>query len=250
MGPVPVKPVGGGREHAADYRAPMATRAIIEFGKRHAGLFEGPVLEVGSKHQAGYEQWSPRDLHKGIDGDAYLGVDIEPGDGVDLVADLTVDPLPDRQFRTIHCHCVLEHVPQVQALATAMESLLLPGGHLFVSVPFAWRVHRIPVDMWRFTPQSIDFLFPQVRFEKALCAYSTRHPSRIVPVDDAPQLPLGGDGLRRLGRVAEVTVRGLRKTRFAGGILDEQGRLLVESNLMCIGVRTTSPSYTFFPSQG
>src|SRR5437588_1971790 len=100
----------------------MATQAIVHFGRRHRDRFATPVLEVGSKLQEGYEQHSPREMHpEGLRPEDWFGIDIEEGAGVDRVVDLCTEEgvlaLGADRFGTVHCHCVLEHVPEVAALS-------------------------------------------------------------------------------------------------------------------------------------
>lgn len=225
----------------------MPTEAIIAFGQKHVHLFPPPFLEIGSKVHPGYHQYAARAIHGFAPPDEWLGVDIEEGQGVDRVLDLTragsADLLGEGRFGTVHCHCVLEHVRDVFAMARSIERVLRPGGRLYVSAPFAWRVHRIPVDLWRFTPQAIDYLFPHLEFAPETCAFSTRDPSAFHPIDSPPELPLGS-GLRRQPAALSFAIRLLRRLRWDGGHLSRQ-RLLEESNLMMIGTRRTQPTHTF-----
>ncbi len=225
----------------------MATEPIIDFGKQHQHLFRGPFLEIGSKIQPGYVQHQPKEIHASMPGHEWVGVDIEPGEGVDVVVDLCDDHAVDElgwteRFETVHCHCVLEHVPEVFALTRNIQRVLKTGGMLFVSVPFAWRIHRIPVDMWRFTPQSIDYLFPQIRFDANVCGISTRHRGHVFRVDQAPELDLGSN-LSNMGLLPSLMIRVIRKMGLDMGFFSERA-LLMESNLMMIGQKTPGTIYT------
>lgn len=227
----------------------MATEAIIRFGRLHAAKFVGPVLEVGSLIQPSYDQKSPRCIQESTDDVEWVGIDIEDGQGVDYVADLSVPGVAAAHgwtgtFRTVHCHCVMEHVRDPFALARGIQDCLHPEGVLFISVPFSWKVHRIPVDMWRFTPQSIDYLFPCVEFDPASCAFSTRAADRFHPVEAPPELHLGSR-IGENGRVFGFALRLARKLRVEGGVLSGQRALMLESNLMMIGRKVSGPAFTF-----
>jgi SAM-dependent methyltransferase len=228
----------------------MATKAIVLFGKKHAGLFSAPVLEIGSKNQPSYEQFSPREIHPQVKAEDYIGIDIEAGENVNFVIDLcdpkSVEKLGAERFQTVHCHCVLEHVPDIFQMCRNIEKILKPGGKLFVSAPSAWRLHRIPVDMWRFTPQSIDYLFPQIHFKPELCAFSTRDPQRFFPADEIPEFHVQS-GLKKVNPLLNLAVRVLRKLKCDRGYFSERA-LLMESNLMMIGEKKQAPVYTFFPA--
>ena len=167
------------------------------------------------------------------------------GEGVDQVCDLTAPGgsrrLGPGRFCTIHCHCVLEHVPDVFGMARAIDHLVAIGGVLFVSVPFAWRIHRIPVDLWRFTPQGIDQLFPRIEFDPGLCAFSTRRAGECYQVEAPPELPLG---TAPPGGLLGLSIRALRRLGLDECFFRHRA-LLVESNLMMIGVRRDANAYTF-----
>jgi len=229
----------------------MATEAIIHFGRERKLLFSGPYLEIGSKIQPGYINFSPKEIHDHIDDTDWIGIDIEAGLNVDKIVDLSILGIVEElgwkgKFGTIHCHCIMEHVPHIFNMATNIQNCLKEGGNLFLSVPFAWRIHRIPVDMWRFTPQSIDFLFPLLNFKTENCAFSTRHPRKLYSISKIPELPLG-TGLRKLGYCFSFLIRLLRKAGLDHGYFNQRA-LLLESNLMMIGVKKNHPTYNFFPS--
>lgn len=102
-----------------------------------------------------------------------LGVDMLPGRGVDRVLDLEGKlPASLGTFSHIECTSVLEHSKRPWLLAANLERLLAPGGTLFVSVPFAWRVHAYPSDYWRMTPEALSVLFPTIEWvERAFVHY-------------------------------------------------------------------------------
>ena len=80
-------------------------RAYIE---RHAHLLGDDVLEVGSRMTNPGAWWIVnRDLAQG----KWLGIDMQAGDGVDLVADIHKLPADfDGRFTGVLCSEVLEHV--------------------------------------------------------------------------------------------------------------------------------------------
>lgn len=94
-----------------------------------------------------------------------LGVDMQPGKGVDLVHNLE-QPLPESVGRFDHIDCVsmLEHCQRPWQVAENLKNVLVPHGTLLVSAPFVWRVHGYPSDYWRFTIESYEVLFPHVKW--------------------------------------------------------------------------------------
>lgn len=122
--------------------------------------------------------------------DDAVGVDLEAGDGVDLVHDLE-DPLPDvfGTFAHVECLSVLEHVRRPWLMARSIERALAPGGTLFVSVPFVWRVHNYPGDYWRMTPAALRVLFPNIAWSVLTLAHWKLAKGDRVPSETIDQYP-------------------------------------------------------------
>ena len=143
-----------------------------------AGSMQGPILEIGSKRYGGppiffdYRTLFPGTMR-------YLGADIEEGEGVDVVIDMTADisaikeRLGGTQFKSIICLSVMEHVKDIMSFARNVESLLEKDGMLILSVPFVWEIHAYPDDYWRFTPGALEFLYPAIKFDHAASCLHT-----------------------------------------------------------------------------
>ena len=89
----------------------------------------GPVVELGSRDFNG----TIRDLFAGAP--SYVGVDLAPGAGVDVVAD-AADWRPaagEPPAETVLCCEVLEHTPRGGEIVRNAWALLAPGGHLVVT---------------------------------------------------------------------------------------------------------------------
>lgn len=96
-----------------------------------------------------------------------VGLDMQAGEGVDQVCDLT-DPLPIERiysFDHVECMSVLEHCDRPWLMAANIERLLKPGGTIYVTVPFVWAHHAYPHDYWRMTPEGIASLFPAIEWK-------------------------------------------------------------------------------------
>lgn len=139
--------------------------------KQLAPQIQGPILEVGSK-----DYGSTFTLRKEYPGQEYTGLDLSAGKNVDIVADLETEAhkLPQSHYELIVCCSVLEHTKRPWVMATNLTALLRPGGKLFLSVPWVWRYHMYPDDYWRFSPQSLPLLFPDLSWSEIL--YSTNVP--------------------------------------------------------------------------
>ncbi len=155
---------------------------FLDFERNRVRAAPGRVLIVGSKVYPGR---TDRRVHH----DDALGVDMEPGEGVDLVADLEVraDFGP---FAHVECLSVLEHSRRPWLMAHNIEEMLLEGGTLFVAAPFAWREHAYPSDYWRFTTEGIRALFPRIDWlAMSYAGIRLRDRPKRTMVDGFPHFP-------------------------------------------------------------
>lgn len=156
----------------------------LEFEARFVRPAQGRTLIVGSKLYEGRED--RRRLYE----DA-VGIDMLPGDGVDMVIDLE-EPLPRRlgKFAHVECMSVLEHSRRPWKLAANLVRLMHHGGTIHISAPFVWRVHQFPHDYWRFTKDGIRALFPGISWHALAYAHEELKMNDLVPGIDL----IGGDG--------------------------------------------------------
>jgi SAM-dependent methyltransferase len=157
----------------------------IEFVKMNVDLVKGPILEIGARDYGNTPDYRPF-----FPLESYLGCDLEPGKGVDLVLDLSKDfdqiakVLNGRTFGTVLCLSVLEHCPEIFIMCSNIEKLLAPGGILLVGVPFCWEYHKFPDDYWRFSPSAIKFLFKNLKFLDERSMMATSNPGEMKPACD------------------------------------------------------------------
>jgi SAM-dependent methyltransferase len=62
-------------------------------------------------------------------------------------------------FDSILCTQVMEHVYDHHTMLKEIFRVLKPGGHIVLTVPFAWELHEEPFDFFRFTPHALKYLF-------------------------------------------------------------------------------------------
>jgi SAM-dependent methyltransferase len=119
----------------------------------------GKVLEVGSLNVNG----TARTVFQPLASE-YHGVDLEPGNCVDLVMsgeDLTKH-FPSDYFDTVICCETLEHCVRPWRVVEEMKKVLKPGGHLWLSTPtFGFPLHRFPLDCYRFGEDAYRLFFFQ-----------------------------------------------------------------------------------------
>lgn len=119
----------------------------------------GDVLEVGSMDVNG----SPRSVFQAV-AKSYIGVDMLPGKGVDVLLDITEGILgswlEDRRFDLVICAEMLEHCTDPLCAVRVMRQLLKPGGHLILTSPAnGFPMHRAPRDYWRLMPDIYSDVF-------------------------------------------------------------------------------------------
>ena len=111
------------------------------------------ILEIGSMNVNG----SLRDFCP--DGATYIGVDLEAGNGVDVVVDdPTQLPFNSQSFDVIVSSSCFEHDKLFWVTFLELCRLLRPGGVLYVNAPSNGLFHRYPLDCWRFYPDAGDAL--------------------------------------------------------------------------------------------
>lgn len=126
----------------------------------------GPVLQIGSRAQIVDRQ---ENRWRALAGDRdFTGMDIEPGENVDVVGDICGDfekiasALGDQRFGFVICSHVLEHTRKPWVAAENITRLLRPGGHCFLAVPWVQAYHGYPRDYWRFSFHGLIELFPGI----------------------------------------------------------------------------------------
>lgn len=89
-------------------------------------------------------------------------LDIDPKSGATYIADLCQDNsglIPSEKFDYVICTEVLEHTLQPFDAVNEIERILKPGGLVFVSTPYNFRIHGPLPDCWRFTEHGLRALF-------------------------------------------------------------------------------------------
>lgn len=118
---------------------------------------QGRTLIVGSKLYIGREDRRKRYAEA-------VGVDMQRGKGVDVVCNLE-GPCELGTFAHMECCSVLEHSKKPWKLAANLERMLEKRGTMFLRVPWVWRFHGYPSDYWRFTPEAVRVLFPNMQWD-------------------------------------------------------------------------------------
>src|SRR5262249_24222320 len=144
----PLSASGGGQGGGITGQATGATMKLFLHGLARAagGAFSppGPGLEVGAYQVGGQEPIA--ELRGLFPGKEYVGVDVRPGPGVDLVEDVQALTLPDASVGTVLALSTFEHVPHFWRGLEEVRRVLKPGGALLMACPFYFHIHDYPSD--------------------------------------------------------------------------------------------------------
>ena len=136
--------------HADPYHA-LLQAFLAELRRRPAGT----VVEIGSRNRSGTVRRSLVEPH------GYLGVDIEPGDNVDLVADahgLSAVVAPGSCSAALSVS-TFEHLAMPWKAVIELNHVLATGAPVFVSSHQTFPMHETPWDFWRFSDSAWRALF-------------------------------------------------------------------------------------------
>ena len=105
----------------------------------------------------------------------YIGLDVYPGDQVDIVYDGRDVPLADASVDIVFSVSVFEHVEDLAHSLSEMQRVLKPDGSLVAVVPFMNHVHGVPYDYHRPTAPGWEVLLTRAFGSEALV--------NVTPVD-------------------------------------------------------------------
>lgn len=153
-------------------RRPHPESSLVLFEREFVRPLRGRTLIIGSKVYADKEDRRKRYSD-------CVGIDMLPGDGVDIVMDLEKESMfevfKDR-FAHVECLSVLEHMRKPWIAAREIEASMEPGSTIFLSVPFVYRVHGYPSDYFRMTTDGVRALFPNISWKHLMFAGHTLIP--------------------------------------------------------------------------
>lgn len=138
-------------EHLRLIRENVST-FLRRVSKQYAG-YSGLLLDVAPQEHEGARPFFSENIFVET-------LDIDPASGATYIADLCVcaDVVGVEKFEYIVCTEVLEHVVQPFGAVNSIWSMLKPGGLLFLTTPFNFRIHGPLPDCWRFTEHGLRVL--------------------------------------------------------------------------------------------
>lgn len=128
------------------------TRFMQECARRYDG--PGRLLDIAPQDHPGAAPYFTRS--------EIFTLDVDPRSNATYVADLcSCDStlVPSSYFNRVVCTEVLEHVLDPFAAVKNIQRMLRPGGYVFATTPFNFRIHGPLPDCWRFTEHGLRALF-------------------------------------------------------------------------------------------
>lgn len=110
------------------------------------------MLDVGSWKKADYKTF--RELVP----NGYLGIDIRSGVNVDMVVKPYHWPFEDNSFDLLICGSVFEHCERFWELFIEMSRVVKYAMCIIASGNTCYKIHKYPVDCWRFLPDGFKSL--------------------------------------------------------------------------------------------
>lgn len=121
------------------------------------------VLDIGSMNVNG----TYKDLLSPEMSCEYIGLDMSPGDNVDLVVDNPYfwENIASESVDFLITGQTFEHIKFFWKTMEEIKRVLKKGGYCFIIAPSTGPVHRYPVDCWRFYADGMQALAEYVNFE-------------------------------------------------------------------------------------
>lgn len=153
--------INGAMLHGEDYKAapgrwPRVQKIALE-ALDNAGVASGRMLEIGGRANPRKDAF-PKFEYSAMDlaGHPESSVHVEVGDITDC------PHIPDESFDFIFSFDVFEHINRPWLAGSEITRLLRPGGVTVHSTLFSWRYHPCPGDYFRYTPEGLKMLFPDL----------------------------------------------------------------------------------------
>lgn len=119
------------------------------------------IVEVGSKQEEG--QLDIADFRPFFPNSKYVGLDMRPGAGVDMVTNANNLPFKDNSVDLVLCLETFEHADKPWLLAEEIQRVVKKTGTVIVSSQQNFPIHKHPSDYFRYTPYGLSILFEKLK---------------------------------------------------------------------------------------
>lgn len=124
--------------------------------KKFSPYIKGKVLDVGAGSYSRYTDF--------FNFKEYVKMDILPGKNIDVVGRAESIPFGDETFDAIVCTGVLGDIKKPEQAILEFHRVLKRGGAVLLTESFMNELHDEPLDFWRFTEFSLEYLFKEAGF--------------------------------------------------------------------------------------
>jgi SAM-dependent methyltransferase len=117
-------------------------------------------MNVNGSARSLIEQWMPC---------GYIGVDIEPGPGVDSIvsAENLVREFGSNSFDMLVSSEMVEHIPDWRRVVSEMKQVTRPGGCIMLTTRSrGFPLHTYPYDFWRYEVNDLRIIFSDFQIER------------------------------------------------------------------------------------
>ena len=156
-----------------DVAEPAPDLDLFERFVMHAKEARGTVVEIGARAVSPGATLKAERFGQDC---TFIGVDIHPAPGVDVVADahFLSSVIPPATVDAVFSLAVLEHLAAPWLVAAEINRVLKIGGLTYHVVPHSWPIHEMPNDFWRMSHEGLKVLFGACTgFEVVEAAMST-----------------------------------------------------------------------------
>jgi SAM-dependent methyltransferase len=162
---------------------------VVEFMKRVAKQYAthgGRLLDIAPQDHEGARPFFNADI-------AVDTFDIDPDSGCTFIGDIcqTNACLAEASYDYVVCTEVLEHTFNPAGAVQEIWRVLKPGGMLFLTVPFNFRIHGPLPDCWRFTEHGLRHLLASYHLLELNALETPDRPLMPVHYSAVAQVPRG-----------------------------------------------------------
>lgn len=130
------------------------TKSMYDLIKEVSKLIKttGLTIEIGSA--IFNSRYNLRNIFTG----EYIGIDMNPGDGVDMVSNAHDLNYNGKTADVVICSSVFEHDDNPLKTVESIKRISHENTVCIFTVPFNWPIHGYPCDYWRMTPDGLRVL--------------------------------------------------------------------------------------------
>ena len=152
----------------------MCDQSCMDWGQRvltEEKIKGKRIIEIGSLDVNG----SFRPIAKRFEPACYVGIDLRPGKGVDVVckAEEITQWWGKEQFDVAITTNTFEHIEYWKEAISNLKNIVVKGGYIFFEAPSVWPLHEFPHDHWRYSKEDVEAIFEDCEIEQI--EYNSNH---------------------------------------------------------------------------